>query len=106
MRPAGGEARRTRARAAAAAGIDVRRVKVSAFAIGPFLAGLAVRPALARALGHVGALVPLGVAVLVGDPGRADLPLDRLTPLARYEVPEVGAQRDAATTPATVYAFG
>ena len=47
-----------------------------------------------------------GTAVLVGDPGRADLPLDRLTPLARYEVPEVGAQRDAATTPATVYAFG
>jgi hypothetical protein len=31
--------------------------------VAAFLAGVAVRPALARALGHVGAVVPLGVAV-------------------------------------------
>jgi predicted nicotinamide N-methyase len=44
--------------------------------------------------------------VLVGDPGRPNLPLDRLTELARYDVPEVGRPRGTATTPASVYAFG
>jgi predicted nicotinamide N-methyase len=47
-----------------------------------------------------------GIEVLVGDPGRPNLPLDRLTELARYDVPEVGMPRGTATTPASVYAFG
>jgi predicted nicotinamide N-methyase len=46
-----------------------------------------------------------GIEVLVGDPGRRDLPLDRLTRIATYDVPEVGEPRGAATTPAAVYAF-
>lgn len=46
-----------------------------------------------------------GIEVLVGDPGRADLPLERLTELARYAVPEVGSPRDTATAPGIVYAF-
>lgn len=47
-----------------------------------------------------------GIEVLVGDPGRADLPLQQLTLLASYDVPEVGGARTAATTAAAVYAFG
>ena len=31
-----------------------------------------------------------GIPVLVGDPGRRDLPLDRLEPIASYDVPEFG----------------
>jgi predicted nicotinamide N-methyase len=46
-----------------------------------------------------------GIAVLVGDPGRADLPRSRLTLLAEYQVPEVGATRGAATTASAVFAF-
>lgn len=45
-----------------------------------------------------------GIEVLVGDPGRPDLPNDRLTLIARYEVPEVGSPRNTAAT-AAVYAF-
>lgn len=33
-----------------------------------------------------------GLAVLVGDPGRADLPSGRLCLVARYDVPDVGGQ--------------
>jgi predicted nicotinamide N-methyase len=43
--------------------------------------------------------------VLVGDPGRVDLTYDRLTELARYDVPEVGSPRQSATTPGIVFAF-
>ena len=50
--------------------------------------------------------VAAGIAVLVGDPGRVDLPHDRLTLLAEYAVPEVGATRGAAATRAAVFAFG
>lgn len=46
-----------------------------------------------------------GIAVLVGDPGRPDLPKDRLTLIARYDVPEVGSPRNTAATAAAVYAF-
>jgi predicted nicotinamide N-methyase len=49
--------------------------------------------------------VAAGIEVLVGDPGRNDLPLSRLTLLAEYEVPEVGATRGAASTPSAVFAF-
>jgi predicted nicotinamide N-methyase len=49
--------------------------------------------------------VAAGIDVLVGDPGRADLPRSRLTLLAEYQVPEVGATRGTAGTPSAVYAF-
>ncbi|WP_337956260.1 class I SAM-dependent methyltransferase [Devosia sp. ZB163] len=45
-----------------------------------------------------------GIEVLVGDPGRAHLPTDRLVELAAYDVPEFGAG-PASTTPAAVYAY-
>jgi predicted nicotinamide N-methyase len=45
-----------------------------------------------------------GVQVLVGDPGRAPLPLARLEPLARYTVPDFGGGR-GAMTPSTVFSF-
>ncbi|MEZ5796755.1 MAG: 50S ribosomal protein L11 methyltransferase [Paracoccaceae bacterium] len=44
-----------------------------------------------------------GVEVLVGDPGRADLPLQALSLLARYPVADVGEA--ARTRPAGVYAY-
>lgn len=40
-----------------------------------------------------------GIETLVGDPGRKDLPLHRLTRLATYDVPEFGG----ATVPAAIY---
>jgi len=43
-----------------------------------------------------------GIAVLIGDPWRAHLPMARLTELASYEVAETGA----ATRPSAVFAFG
>jgi predicted nicotinamide N-methyase len=44
-----------------------------------------------------------GARVLVGDPGRAYLPHERLTELASYEVPVIGALEDAAVKRATVW---
>jgi predicted nicotinamide N-methyase len=44
-----------------------------------------------------------GARVLVGDPGRAYLPRERLTELASYEVPVVRALEDAAVKRATVW---
>ncbi|MEO1199267.1 MAG: 50S ribosomal protein L11 methyltransferase [Pseudomonadota bacterium] len=35
-----------------------------------------------------------GADVLIGDPGRSYLPKDRLTPLARFGVPDIGALED------------
>lgn len=46
-----------------------------------------------------------GLEVLVGDPGRADLPLPRLELIAEYQVPEVGAKRGTAATPSAVYRY-
>ena len=45
-----------------------------------------------------------GLEVLVGDPGRKDLPLDRLTRLASYPVSDF-ADRPGEATGAAVYAF-
>lgn len=42
-----------------------------------------------------------GIAVLVGDVGRAHLPAGRLRPLAGYDVPDFGG-----TKPGTVFSFG
>jgi predicted nicotinamide N-methyase len=46
-----------------------------------------------------------GIQVLVGDPGRAYLPRDRLRRLAEYRVPDVGEVESAAAPPSTVFAF-
>lgn len=46
-----------------------------------------------------------GIAVLVGDPGRAHLPRQRLRPLAEYAVPDVGEGRGGAPKPSTVFWF-
>ncbi|MER9235752.1 50S ribosomal protein L11 methyltransferase [Mesorhizobium sp. M0622] len=46
-----------------------------------------------------------GIAVLIGDPGRAYLPRSRLRLLAEYEVPDVGAGRNAAMKPSGVFSF-
>jgi len=45
-----------------------------------------------------------GVAVLVGDLGRAYLPRDRLRPLAAYDVPGLGALEDRDVKRTTVWA--
>ena len=45
-----------------------------------------------------------GVSVLVGDPGRRDLPLDRLAPIASYDVPEFGGV-PSATIRSSVYRY-
>ena len=46
-----------------------------------------------------------GIEVLVGDPGRAYLPLSRLRALAHYDVPDFGAVRGDGTGRGTVFAF-
>lgn len=45
-----------------------------------------------------------GIPVLVGDPGRRDLPLERLTAVASYDVPEFGGA-PGATVRSTVYRY-
>lgn len=44
-----------------------------------------------------------GITVLVGDPGRRDLPADRLTPLAAYPVGDVGDARATTDRTGTIY---
>jgi len=46
-----------------------------------------------------------GIAVLVGDLGRVYLPRDRLTPLAAYDVPGLGALEDRDVKRTTVWAL-
>jgi len=50
-------------------------------------------------------LAAAGTAVLVGDPGRSYLPRDRLSELARYEVPVTRALEDAEVKRTTVWRF-
>lgn len=52
------------------------------------------------------ALAARGATVLVGDPGRAYLPKQRLQKLAVYEVPVTRALEDAEVKRATVWRFG
>ena len=47
-----------------------------------------------------------GTTVLVGDPGRAYLPTDRLTKLATYEVPVTRALEDAEVKRSSVWRWG
>lgn len=49
--------------------------------------------------------VGAGIAVLVGDPGRAYLPHERLRPVAEYAVPDVGTGNAIATKPSAVFSF-
>jgi len=44
-----------------------------------------------------------GMAVLIGDPGRRDLPIERLAPLVSYPVTDVGDARTTANRTGTVY---
>ena len=44
-----------------------------------------------------------GIEVLVGDPGRAHLPLQRLQQVAQHAVPDFGAAPDDALRPGAVY---
>jgi predicted nicotinamide N-methyase len=44
-----------------------------------------------------------GIAVLVGDPGRRDLPVDRLDRIASYAVADVGDARGSAERVGSVY---
>jgi predicted nicotinamide N-methyase len=46
-----------------------------------------------------------GVDVLIGDPGRAPLPLARLRKIAEYSVPDFGDTGDAPVKPSTVHAL-
>lgn len=46
-----------------------------------------------------------GIAVLIGDPGRRDLPMGQLEPLASYPVADVGDARDSADRVGTVFAL-
>jgi predicted nicotinamide N-methyase len=61
-------------------------------------------PAVAsRVLPFLDRCLAAGIEVLIGDPGRKDLPRERLELIAEYLVAEVGATRGAALTPAAVY---
>jgi predicted nicotinamide N-methyase len=51
------------------------------------------------------ALAAGGIAILVGDPGRAYLPRRRLTLLASYEVPVTRALEDAEVKKTSVWQF-
>lgn len=51
------------------------------------------------------ALAKAGVAVIVGDPGRAYCPRDRMGALATYEVPVTRALEDAEVKTTTVWRF-
>lgn len=47
--------------------------------------------------------VAAGIEVLIGDPGRRDLPIERLSVIATYPVGDVGDARDTADRVGTVY---
>jgi predicted nicotinamide N-methyase len=57
-----------------------------------------------RVMGFLGRARACGVTVLAGDLGRAYLPTDRLTPLAAYDVPGLGALEDRDVKRTTVWA--
>lgn len=56
-----------------------------------------------RVTGFLERCLSAGIAVLVGDPGRAHLPRKHLAAIAEYHVTDFGAA--GATTPAAVFAF-
>ncbi|CZT33347.1 class I SAM-dependent methyltransferase [Rhizobium sp. 9140] len=50
-------------------------------------------------------LVASGIAVIVGDPGRAYCPRDRMEPLATFEIPVTRALEDSDVKKTTVWRF-
>jgi len=59
-----------------------------------------------RILPFLDRLVDAGIDVLVGDPGRSYVPIDRLEELAAYRVPVVGALEDSEIKKTRVFRFG
>lgn len=55
----------------------------------------------ARMIAYLGACAAAGITILVGDPGRRDLPLERLHLLAKHDVRDVGG----SVASAGVYRF-
>lgn len=64
------------------------------------------RDIAARVTDWLGDLHARGATVLLGDPGRAYLPRDRLTALATYEVPVSRSLEDAEVKRSQVWRFG
>lgn len=58
-----------------------------------------------RVLGFLDRCLAAGSMVLVGDPGREFLPLERLDKIAEYAVPDVGEARGTATKPSAVFSL-
>jgi predicted nicotinamide N-methyase len=58
-----------------------------------------------RALEFMDRCRAAGVEIIVGDPGRADLPLSRLRLVAEYAVHDVGDSRAGASRKSAVYSF-
>jgi predicted nicotinamide N-methyase len=77
-------------------------LEVDIIAVGDLFydAGLA-----ARVTAFLDRCVSAGVDVLVGDPGRAHLPHDRLKLVAEYAVADVGSGNAATTKPSAVFSF-
>jgi predicted nicotinamide N-methyase len=63
------------------------------------------REMTARMLGFLARAAAGGALVLVGDPGRAYVPRDRLTEVAVYQVPTTAALENADVKPTTVFAL-
>ena len=61
------------------------------------------RPMAERVVAWLRRLAVAGSEVLLGDPGRAYLPADRIEPLARYTVPTSRELEDRETRTATVW---
>jgi predicted nicotinamide N-methyase len=59
----------------------------------------------ARMLPFLDRCVRAGIAVLIGDPGRRDLPVDRLIEVASYPVADVGDVRNRSERVGMVYAL-
>nr|WP_150495203.1 50S ribosomal protein L11 methyltransferase [Roseibium aquae] len=58
-----------------------------------------------RTLGLLDRYLRKGVPILVGDPGRSYLPVERLDRLATFEVPGVGALEDLEVKKSSVFRF-
>jgi predicted nicotinamide N-methyase len=63
------------------------------------------RDLASRVMRFLGRAHASGIAVLVGDLGRVYLPRDRLSPLAAYDVPGLGALEDRDVKRTTVWAL-
>ena len=63
------------------------------------------RDLAARVTAWLEALAARGATVLIGDPGRAYLPRERLDPLASYQVPVTRALEDAEIKATSVWRF-